>query len=180
MDVNSAILETEGKRYAFDPWGQAADWTGRNIDAVFVTHGHFDHVIGLAGTNIPWYMDMADLEIFEESHGYLATFGRKIETAPTTLSAAPKIKGMEIIKTPGHSEGSVCFYFPSEKILLTGDTLFVDTIGRTDFPGGNHETLIASLILLKSHNFPPDTLIVPGHGETATWSEVLKTNPYMQ
>ena len=176
--MNSVLLTAGGKRYAFDPWGRASDWS--NIDAVFLTHSHFDHIIGLAGTNAPCFMDIGDLPVFNASRDYLATLGRKIETMPQDLEVAPKISGMEIIKTPGHSAGGVCYYFPSEKILLTGDTLFADTVGRTDLPTGDHEILMRSLALLKSRNFPSDTLVVPGHAKTATWSEILKNNPYMQ
>ena len=227
MDVNSAILELDGKRYAFDPWGAAADWP--NIDAVFVTHGHFDHVVGLAGTNIPWYMDPADNELFEEQRAYLASFGKEIKTSPQSLleyaddlssifrchpgtDRAGASSIIHLIKTPGHTPGGVCYYFPNCKdacplagreenlggkaaldfqgggiggkningVLLTGDTLFTDTVGRTDFPGGDHAELMKSLAVLKSLNFPPDTLVVPGHGQTALWSQVLKINPYMK
>ena len=83
MDVNSAILTVNGKRYAFDPWGTAKDWP--NIDTVFVTHGHFDHIIGLAGMNVPWYMHPADNELFEGQRAYLASLGRNITTNPIDL-----------------------------------------------------------------------------------------------
>ena len=85
---------------------------------------------------------------------------------------------LQILKTPGHSPGSVVFFFQQEHIAFTGDTLFRMSVGRTDFQGGSHEALMDSLhnVLAK---LPPETVILPGHGPQSTISEEMKYNPYM-
>lgn len=85
---------------------------------------------------------------------------------------------LQILKTPGHSPGSVVFYCQQEHIAFTGDTLFRMSVGRTDFQGGSHEALTDSLhnVLAK---LPPETVILPGHGPQSTISEEMKYNPYM-
>jgi len=86
----------------------------------------------------------------------------------------------EVIHTPGHSAGSVCFYFPSEKTLITGDTLFYNSIGRMDIPGGSQSTMRETLHMLRGREFPNDTTVVPGHGPTGKLSEVKKHNKFLQ
>jgi len=83
-----------------------------------------------------------------------------------------------VIHTPGHTEGSVCLYFPAESKLIAGDTLFAGSIGRTDLPGGSMEKIINSLherVLA----LPDDTLVVPGHGPLTTIGEERESNPFL-
>jgi len=84
-----------------------------------------------------------------------------------------------VIHTPGHTEGSICLYFPEQKTLVAGDTLFAGSIGRTDLPGGSYEKIMRSL-----HNqvlaLPDDTQVVPGHGPVTTIGEERETNPFLQ
>lgn len=82
-----------------------------------------------------------------------------------------------VIHTPGHSPGSVCFYCEAEKLLVSGDTLFKQSIGRTDFWGGSMFMMIQSLRLLSQ--LPDDTVVLPGHGPQTTIGNELATNPYM-
>lgn len=84
---------------------------------------------------------------------------------------------IQVIHTPGHSKGSVCFYIKEENILMTGDTLFRMSIGRTDFEGGSMMQIIQSLRLLAQ--LPDDTLILPGHGPDTTMSDELRYNPFL-
>lgn len=81
------------------------------------------------------------------------------------------------ILTPGHKEDAVCFYFPEEKTIFTGDTLFQESIGRTDLPGGDMGQLIHSLNELKK--LPEDTLVYPGHGYQTTIGHEKDFNPYL-
>src|SRR5438045_8612670 len=85
----------------------------------------------------------------------------------------------DVIHTPGHTEGSICLYFPAEKKLIAGDTLFQGSIGRTDLPGGSFQQIIDSL-----HSrllaLPDETIVVPGHGELTTIGEERETNPFLQ
>jgi glyoxylase-like metal-dependent hydrolase (beta-lactamase superfamily II) len=84
----------------------------------------------------------------------------------------------DVIHTPGHTEGSICLYFPLENKLVAGDTLFAGSIGRTDLPGGSMEKIIRSL-REKVMALPDDTLVVPGHGPLTTIGEERETNPFL-
>lgn len=81
------------------------------------------------------------------------------------------------ISTPGHSPASLSYYVPQSNFVITGDTLFSSSIGRTDLPGGNHDTLIDS-IKQKLFTLPPDTMVYPGHGSATTIGEEMRFNPY--
>jgi len=81
--------------------------------------------------------------------------------------------------TPGHTEGSVCLYFPTEKKLIAGDTLFAGSIGRTDFPGGSMEKILDSL-KGKLMTLPDETVVVPGHGPLTTIGEERENNPFLK
>ena len=82
-----------------------------------------------------------------------------------------------MIPTPGHTPGGVCYYLAQEKLLLSGDTLFAGSIGRTDFPGGDMTAMLESLKRLME--LPDDTLVVPGHGSFTTIGEERRANPYI-
>ena len=84
-----------------------------------------------------------------------------------------------VIFTPGHTEGSICLYFPAEKTLIAGDTLFAGSIGRTDLPGGSFEKIIDSLND-KLLALPDDTLVIPGHGPQTTIGEERENNPFLK
>jgi glyoxylase-like metal-dependent hydrolase (beta-lactamase superfamily II) len=92
-----------------------------------------------------------------------------------------KIGGISssVIHTPGHTEGSICLYFPAEKKLIAGDTLFAGSIGRTDLPGGSMEKIMRSLHT-QVLALPDDTEVVPGHGPLTTIGEERETNPFLQ
>jgi glyoxylase-like metal-dependent hydrolase (beta-lactamase superfamily II) len=83
------------------------------------------------------------------------------------------------LHTPGHTEGSICLYFPAEHKLIAGDTLFAGSIGRTDLPGGSYEKILHSI-----HDrvlaLPDETIVVPGHGPLTTIGEERESNPFLQ
>jgi glyoxylase-like metal-dependent hydrolase (beta-lactamase superfamily II) len=84
-----------------------------------------------------------------------------------------------ILHTPGHTEGSVCLYFPAEKLLIAGDTLFAGGIGRTDLPGGSMEKIMRSLHQ-RVLALPDETLVIPGHGPKTTIGEEREGNPFLR
>ena len=88
------------------------------------------------------------------------------------------VHAASILHTPGHTEGSICLYFPAEKTLIAGDTLFAGSIGRTDLPGGSMEKILESLQTTVLA-LPDDTLVVPGHGPTTTIGEERESNPFL-
>ena len=83
-----------------------------------------------------------------------------------------------VLHTPGHTEGSICLYFPAEKKLIAGDTLFAGSIGRTDLPGGSYDKILNSLHE-KVLALPDDTVVVPGHGQLTTIGEERESNPFL-
>jgi len=101
---------------------------------------------------------------------------QSLEQADTVKAGA---LSAQVLHTPGHTEGSICLYFPAESKLIAGDTLFAGSIGRTDLPGGSYEKIIYSL-----HDrvlaLPDETIVIPGHGPLTTIGEERESNPFLQ
>ena len=98
--------------------------------------------------------------------------------APKNIADARSLpEPMRTIETPGHTPGGVCYYLPEEKLLLSGDTLFAGSVGRTDLPGGDMPTLMDSLKKLTV--LPDDTLVIPGHGSHTTIGREKTSNPFL-
>lgn len=137
---------------------------------IVATHGHLDHLWGAAWATEQWHMPVlmheADIPMAQAMQQQYNLFGirRAAEVFPIE-NLKSKIKNLkfEIINTPGHTPGSVCLYWPEEKVLFSGDTLFCMGYGRTDLPGGNMGQLIGSLEYLFA--LPGDVHVYPGHGE---------------
>ncbi len=155
------------------------------------THGHFDHVMGNAYItstyNIPTYLHPADKELLHRARKTCMMFGYEIEdpcddiiglseNQPVTFGNS----SLEVIHTPGHTWGSVCFYSEKERLLLSGDTLFAGSCGRTDLPEGDTNAIIDSLINKIAKTVRPDTRILPGHGAETTMADELAHNPYLR
>lgn len=131
------------------------------ITAILVTHFHPDHICGLS-----WLR-----QTFPEAQVYSAinlADGQHLQLAGLDI---------EVMATPGHKEDCLCFYIPSQKLIFTGDTLFRNSVGRTDLSGGSWNTLMQSLQRLIS--LPDETSVYPGHGMPTTISHEKKYNPYL-
>lgn len=140
--------------------------------AVYLTHGHYDHVSAANDFDAPVYMSDLDIPVVKNfSNQILEMAG----FAP--MQATQNLPGEEIeflpnlpaklIKTPGHTPGGICFYFERQRVLLTGDFIFAGGyIGRTDMPYGDHNEMIKSLEKFRALNLPRGVLVIPGHGET--------------
>jgi len=143
---------------------------------VLLTHGHFDHVGGVRGiaekTNCPVYIHEKDLsQPAEMTAGplyYTHTYGEGDMLSLAGLS-------VRVLHTPGHTQGSVCLL--CEDTMFSGDTLFMGSMGRVDFPGGSWNQMMASLDRLKT--LPGDYRVYPGHGPATRLSEERQFNPYM-
>lgn len=151
------------------------------------THGHFDHIIGnasLVTAQIPLGIHPLDVPLLL-SGGAGASFGFAGPASPApTLSL---IDGLElsigslhvrVIHTPGHTPGSVCLYVVEDEALITGDTLFEGSVGRTDLPGGDPRALTHSLVKLL--DLAPNTRVYPGHGAPTTMARELRSNPWLR
>lgn len=154
------------------------------------THGHFDHLVGNAFVsekfNIPTAAHPDDIFLFEDGYQKASTFGYPAQKPPLpTILLADNQQitergfNLQLLHVPGHSPGSVAVYAPDEQLLLTGDILFAGSIGRTDLPRGDFDTLIAG-IEKKILSLPKETSVYPGHGPSTTIEDELHFNPFLQ
>lgn len=151
------------------------------------THGHFDHIGAVSYLKekykIPFLIHQGDLELLKDSNPSfgLISLTDKVEEVEQVLLGDESLDFLgyeiQVIATPGHTQGGVCLYIPKMKWLFTGDTLFKGTIGRTDLKGGNYTELILS-INERLKDIPDDTVIFPGHGESSTMGEERMYNQY--
>lgn len=161
---------------------------GLKPTAILLTHGHFDHIMGVAGVkkeyNIPIYASKDEVEVLANPQinvstmmgAYLSMKADKLFSDGDVLElAGMKLK---VISTPGHTIGSVCFYMEEEKALISGDTLFEASVGRSDFPTGSSRQLIES-IKTRLFVLPDDTDVFPGHGGTTSIAYEKAHNPFI-
>lgn len=171
-DDGKEIVE-EIERLGFTPVG------------ILLTHAHIDHIRGIgevaAHFRIPVWVHPADRALYASPANALPPWLPKAENLPEIQDVPNSLPGLEFdfIHTPGHTPGGVCYHFANSAILFSGDTLFAGSVGRTDLPGGNHETLIES-ITNKLMHLPPDTLVHCGHGPTTTIKREKQANPFLQ
>jgi hydroxyacylglutathione hydrolase len=174
-----------------DPGGDAAELrlglasTGASCAAILVTHGHFDHVGGVAdlaeGTGAPVYMPAGERERLERYADFapLGAPGRSY-TPDHLLEGGETIAvagiSFECVAIPGHSPAHVAF--AAEGCLFSGDLLFLGSVGRVDLPGADWDTLLASVRTL-TERFPPETIVYPGHGPQTTLGDELARNPFL-
>lgn len=163
-----------------------------NVMGIVATHGHHDHVCGVAAlqreTGAPFAISRADagrcqraLEL--SSHGFASTWPG-LENAPKPdreLSEGDTVEvgslTLRVIDAPGHTEGGIVLL--GDGVAFVGDTLFAGSCGRTDLLGGDHETLMRTLDKLK-RVIPPETVLLCGHGPATTMEQELRTNPWLQ
>ncbi len=198
LQCNCSIIGDEQTREAMviDPGDQIEDILRilgeekLQLKQIVITHAHIDHVGGAmklkAATGAPILMNQSDYALLKMLDMQAAWVGMK---PPGSVQvdegigdgSVLQIGGIRsnVIHTPGHTEGSICLYFPEEKRLIAGDTLFAGSIGRTDLPGGSFEKIMSSLAT-RVLALPDDTLVIPGHGPQTTVGDERETNPFLQ
>ncbi|WP_167613030.1 MBL fold metallo-hydrolase [Maribellus sediminis] len=153
------------------------------------THCHFDHIMGVEFIrkeyNVPFYGHAEDAFLIERSMSQAQMFGMEMGTVGPLdhlLNEGETIQfgnsELEIIHVPGHSPGHLVFYSPNDKFIIAGDVLFYGSIGRTDLPGGDYNTLISG-IKNKLFQLPDDTKVYSGHGPETTLGFEKSSNPFL-
>jgi glyoxylase-like metal-dependent hydrolase (beta-lactamase superfamily II) len=198
LQCNCSIIgdDTTREGIVIDPGDDIADVLALiqkhnlQVKQIVITHAHIDHVGGAmklrAATGAPILLNQNDYALLKMLDIQAAWIGMpapgKVEI-DHSLAEQDKIQAgplvANVLQTPGHTEGSICLYFPTEKKLIAGDTLFAGSIGRTDLPGGAFDKIISSLHE-KVLTLPDETVVVPGHGPLTTIGEERECNPFLR
>ena len=197
LNANCFILGCEESKegVVVDPGGNpekiiaAVTGLGLRITYVINTHGHFDHVGGngkvLAHTGAEFLIHGDDVRFLSMASNVAVKYGVTAENSPDPdrllvdgmIISFGKYQ-MSVLHTPGHTPGGCCLYIAGEGLVISGDTLFAEGVGRTDFPGGSHELLIES-IRTKLLTLPETTRVYPGHGPSTTIGHEKRNNPFI-
>lgn len=182
---------TADEAVVVDPSGDATELRltlarlGTRCTAILVTHGHWDHLVGVAdlaeGAGAPVHMPDGERALLERP-GELAPMGNgyRAHTPEVTLAGGESIEvagiSFDVLPVPGHSPAHLAYY--ADGCLFSGDVLFAGSVGRTDLPGADWATLLASIRMLLD-TLPADTVVYPGHGPITTLGDELARNPFL-
>jgi hydroxyacylglutathione hydrolase len=174
-----------------DPSGDAAELRielarlGTRCAAILVTHGHWDHLVGVGdlaqGTSAPVHMAEGERTLLEEPGPYVPAGVTMTPHTPEVLLSGGEtleLAGItfEVLSVPGHSPAHLAY--EADGALFSGDVLFAGSVGRTDLPGADWETLLGSIRTLVDA-YPPETVVYPGHGPATTLGAELERNPFL-
>ena len=199
VQTNFYFLDLEGEKetIVFDPADYGKEIydeltrQGLEIKAIFLTHGHFDHIMGVKALKeacgAPVYASALEKDLLTDPYlNTSAQYGRSCVVEPDhwlidgeTVTAAGIT--LRMISTPGHTEGSCCYYIEEtggDPILLSGDTLFENSVGRTDLPTGDMHDIVES-IRTKLYKLPDNTQVYTGHGGSTTIEHEKKYNYFV-
>ena len=194
IGTNCYVVRAEaspGEAIVVDPSGDAAELRlllarlGTRCVAILLTHGHWDHLVGVAdlaeGTGAPVYMAEDERSLLEDPNRFapsgvalrpytpdvLLQGGESLEIAGATL---------DVLSVPGHSPAHLAYH--ADGHLFSGDVVFAGSVGRVDIPGADWDTLVASIRVLVD-TYPPETVVHPGHGPATTLGDELGRNPFL-
>lgn len=195
LQVNCVILgcSTIGKAAVIDPGDDFDSILALlkkhqlQVEIILNTHGHFDHIGANAAlkksSGAPIYIHANDKDLLQLASAQGALYGLNVSNSPPAdheLSEGETVEfgeqKLKVLHTPGHSPGCVCFY--TAGLLISGDTLFAGSVGRTDLPGGNHQQLLDS-IRTKLAGLPGQTRVICGHGPETNMGQELRYNPFL-
>ena len=198
LECNCSVFgdETSREGLVVDPGDQVDDVLeiierhGLHLKAIIITHAHIDHIGGAQklkqATGAPVYMNLNDMELQKGLDRQAAWLG--VEPPEPVAIDAPARDGdrlvigateLHVLHTPGHTQGSISLWIPAEEKLVAGDTLFRDSIGRTDLPGGDGRQILRS-IHDKLLPLPEQTVVIPGHGAKTTIGREKRENHFLQ
>lgn len=185
-ETNEMILVDPGD--SPDAIASMAEQMGGRPVAIFLTHGHYDHILAVEAVKekyqIPVYACRKEEELLKDPQLNLtAMIHRPMSIRPDEMVEDLEeftVAGFQIqaIHTPGHTQGSVCYHFPEEKLLVSGDTLFCGSVGRTDLPTGSGAQIVESLHRLLEM-LSEDTDVLPGHESATTIGYEKRYNPFV-
>lgn len=197
LQCNCSVIGDESAREAMviDPGDDVEDVLALvrkhnlTVKQIVITHAHIDHVGGAmklrAATGAPILLNQNDQALLKMLDVQASWIGMpspgKVEIDGNLAQSDTLTAGSltaSVLHTPGHTEGSICLYFPAQQKLIAGDTLFAGSIGRTDLPGGSFDKIIDSLHE-KLLALPDDTVVIPGHGPLTTIGEERESNPFL-
>ncbi len=184
--IDPGMYDAHEQKYFFD----YIDSLELKPQLLLCTHTHLDHIFGVEAVldrfSIPFAYDMADKVVFDNAAQVSKMYGVPLVQPPAAnfyISEGETVQlgteSIQILATPGHSPGSVCFYHSPSQWVISGDVLFQQSIGRTDLPGGDYDTLIHS-IRTKLMSLPPDTKVYAGHGPATTIALEAMNNPFLR
>jgi hydroxyacylglutathione hydrolase len=195
IGTNTYVVRSErgaGEAVVVDPSGDPADLRlrlaamGATCAAILVTHGHWDHLVGVAGlaegTGAPVHMPEGERQLLERPDAFwgAAPVAIRAHVPEVTLHGGETVEAaglaFDVLDVPGHSPAHLAY--ASDGCLFSGDVLFAGSVGRADLPGADWDTLLASIRMLVER-YPPDTLVYPGHGPTTTLGAELARNPFL-
>jgi hydroxyacylglutathione hydrolase len=194
IGTNAYVVRSDAsapEAVVIDPSGDATELRlllarlGARCTGILLTHGHWDHLVGVAdlaeGTGAPVYMAEAERQLLEDPRAFApAAVTVRAYTPDVVLHGGESVElaGMtfDVVSVPGHSPAHLAYH--ADGALLSGDVLFAGSVGRTDLPGADWDTLVSSIRLLFD-TYPPETVVYPGHGPTTTLGDELVHNPFL-